>query len=62
MSQTTRNPRTKRGNKLLITVTIDPDQVQAIDRLADERRTSRSQVVREAVNLFLAREQEREAA
>lgn len=62
MSQTTRNPKAKRGNKLMITVTIDPDQVHAIDRIADARRTSRAQLVREAVNLFLLREQEREAA
>lgn len=57
-----RNPKVMRGRKLMISVTIDPDQVHAIDRIADQRRTSRAQLFREAVELFLEREQEREAA
>ena len=61
MQTNLRNPKAMRGNKLMITVTVDPDQVHAIDRIADERRTSRAQLVREAINLFLDREEKRAA-
>lgn len=57
-----RNPNVKRGRKLMISITIDPDQVHAIDRIADERRTSRAQLFREAIALYLEREEAREAA
>ena len=50
-----RNPRVMRGRRLLITVTIDPDQVLRLDQLADLKRTSRAALVREAIDLLLAR-------
>lgn len=57
-----RNPQVMRGKKLLITVTIDPDQVASIDELADKRRTSRASVVREAIDLYLETKRETEKA
>lgn len=54
MSGPKRNPRVMRGDKVLISVAIDPDQVKAVDQIADEKRTSRSQLFREAVALWLA--------
>lgn len=56
-----RNPQVMRGRKLLISITIDPDQVHAIDRIADERRTSRAQLFREAIALYLEREEKQAA-
>ena len=56
-----RNPQVMRGRKLMISITIDPDQVAAVDKIADERRTSRAQIFREAIDLFLLREEERAA-
>ena len=50
-----------RGRKLVISLLLDPDQVAAIDRIADQKRTSRAQLVREAIDLFLVREEERAA-
>jgi len=46
-------PSVKRGRRLLITVLIDPDQVYRLDRLAQARRTSRSAVIREAIEILL---------
>ena len=61
MMNNTRNPRVMRGKKLLINLLLDPDQVKAIDAIADQKRTSRAQLVREAIDLFLAREEKRAA-
>jgi hypothetical protein len=41
------------GSKAYISMTIAPDQVHALDRLVTERRTTRSQLLREAVDVFL---------
>lgn len=49
-----RNPQVFRGKKLMISVTVDPDHVYAIDELADAKRTSRAQLFREAIALYLA--------
>lgn len=46
--------RSIRGTKLQVTIGFDEDQIEAIDRLAAEWRTSRPSVVRRAVDLFLA--------
>lgn len=51
---TKRNPQAMRGNRLVINLTLDPDQVAAVDEVADNRRTSRAAIVREAVDFFLA--------
>ncbi|HCG30765.1 MAG TPA: hypothetical protein DEU95_13875 [Chloroflexi bacterium] len=47
-------PTTYRGHRLQITIQVDPDQVAAVDRLAAFRRTSRTALVREALDLYLA--------
>lgn len=51
-----RNPQAKTSaGKLKLTITLDPDQCAIIDRLADARRTSRSSIVRLAIDFYLAR-------
>lgn len=57
-----RNPQFMRGQKMPVTISMDPDQVHALDRIADQKRTSRAQLIRESVDLLLAREEAREAA
>ena len=42
-----------RGNRQITSVTLDPDQMEAIDRHAEAQRSSRSAVIRQAVQLFL---------
>jgi hypothetical protein len=41
------------GSKAYVSMTIDPDQVDQLDRLVRARRTTRAQLLREAVDLFL---------
>ena len=51
--------------RCITSVTLDPDQVAVLDRIAKEQRISRSSVVRQAVQMFVrinARDEEREAA
>jgi predicted transcriptional regulator len=43
-----------KSNKVQVTIQLDPDQSEAIDRIAMIRRTSRAAVAREAVDLFLS--------
>ncbi|WP_040666763.1 ribbon-helix-helix domain-containing protein [Nitrolancea hollandica] len=51
-----RNPQAKTSaGKPIVSITIDSDQLKTIDRIADERRTSRSSIIRLAVDHFLAR-------
>lgn len=51
----TRNPQASKPNgQLIITLNIDREQVEALDTLADLKRTSRSALAREAIDLFLA--------
>ena len=57
-----RGPKTMRGNKLMVSVLFDPDQIEALDDYAEQRRTSRTQIVREAVDLWLAKQREQQAA
>lgn len=47
-------PTTYRGNRLQVTVQLDPDQVAAIDRLSAFKRTSRAALVRESIDFYLA--------
>lgn len=49
-----RNPGYFAGRRLKISITIDPDQVQAIDALATLERSSRAALFRRALDLFLA--------
>lgn len=49
----TRNPSVMAGSRLKISITIDPDQVQAIDDMATRERTSRAALFRRALDLFL---------
>lgn len=44
----------QRGKKVIFSVQLDIDQCEAIDLLSTKRRTSRSAVIREAVDLYLA--------
>lgn len=50
---TTRNPMIRKG-KAIISMTLAPDQVESLDRIVTQRRTSRAALLREAVDLFLA--------
>ena len=45
---------TKRGKRLVISVMIDEDQVKQFDSIAGRRRTTRSALAREALDLFLS--------
>lgn len=54
-------PTTFRGRRLQITIQVDPDQVAAFDRLAAFRRTSRTALVREALDLYLSASNSRTA-
>lgn len=47
-------PTTYRGTRLQMSVTLDPDQVSAIDRLATLKRTSRAAIIRQALDFFVA--------
>lgn len=40
-------------NKAKISISIAPDQVATLDSLAEQRRVSRSVLVREAIDLFV---------
>lgn len=42
-----------RGKRHITSVTLDPDQMEDIDRHAESQRSSRSAVIRQAVQLFL---------
>lgn len=44
----------QRGRKVSIAVQLDPDQCEGLDQISAKRRTSRSAIVREAVDLYLA--------
>lgn len=51
--------------RTITSVTLDPDQVTVLDRIAREQRISRSSVVRQAVQMFVrlnARDDDRSAA
>lgn len=50
------------GNRNLISITIDRDQVEDLDALATQRRTSRAALIREAIDLYLRTKREAEAA
>lgn len=50
----TSGPTTFRGNRLQVTIQLDPDQVASIDRLSAFKRTSRAALVREAIDCFLS--------
>ena len=56
-----RNPQYMHGKRLLTNILLDPDQIKALDQIADRKRTSRAQLVREAVDLFLVHEEQRVA-
>ena len=51
-----------RGNKVVINIMLDPDQVKPLDELTERRRTSRSQLIREAIDEYLARHAEKAVA
>lgn len=42
------------GKKYQASVILDPDQMDAIDAMVHERRTTRAAILREAVDTFLA--------
>ena len=42
-----------RKGKALVSATIDPDQVEALDRMATAQRTSRAHLLRQAIDLYL---------
>lgn len=44
-----------RGRKIDVTIGFDADQLEALDRLAEQLRTKRPTLVRQAVDIFLAR-------
>ena len=48
-----RNPGYFAGRRLKISITIDPDQVRAIDDMATRERSSRAALFRRAIDLFL---------
>ena len=48
-----RNGPPKRGNRLVVSVMLDEDQVLAFDEIVWARRTTRSAVAREAIDLYL---------
>ena len=58
----TKTPPFQHGNRNLISITIDRDQVETLDALASERRTSRAALIREAIDLYLRTKQEAEVA
>ena len=43
-----------KGLKIQVTIQLDPDQSFDLDRIAKVRRTSRSAITREAVDLYLS--------
>lgn len=43
----------RRSNKVIVSMTIDPDQCEDLDALATLRRTSLASLIREAVDLYL---------
>lgn len=43
----------RRYNKVIVSMTIDPDQCEQLDAVATLRRTSRAAIIREAVDLYL---------
>lgn len=45
----------RRGRKVFVSIQLDPDQCDDVDQIAATRRTSRSAVVREAVDFYLAK-------
>lgn len=45
-----------RRRKPLVTIQLDPDQQSRLDALAESQRTSRSALIRQAVDLLLARQ------
>lgn len=47
-----RSPMVK-SNKIQVTIQLDPDQAEAVDRIAATRRISRAAVARAAVDLYL---------
>lgn len=47
-----RKPHIK-GNKAVISLTIDPDQATALGEYADAQRTSVAAIARQAIDLFL---------
>lgn len=57
-----RNPQAMHGRKRIISITIEPAIVRAVDDLADQRGTSRAKLVCAAITEYLEREHEREAA
>ena len=44
----------QKGRRHQVTIQLDPDQTEALDRLAMSRRITRSAIVRTAVDVFLA--------
>lgn len=42
-----------RYNKVIVSMTIDPDQCQQLDAIVTLRRTSRAAIIREAIDLYL---------
>lgn len=50
------------GEKYKINIVIDHDQLHDIEALAEEKRTNRSAVIREAIDYFLKVQREKQAA
>jgi predicted transcriptional regulator len=48
------NPKVRRGRRMVISVMLDPEQVEALDRIAMVDGMSRSVLARKAIRLFLA--------
>lgn len=46
-----------RRRRVVTTVSLDADQVKALDRLAEQRRGERSQLIRQAIDLLLRLEE-----
>jgi metal-responsive CopG/Arc/MetJ family transcriptional regulator len=44
----------QRYNKVIVSMSIDPDQCEQLDALVTLRRTSRAAIIREAVDFYLA--------
>lgn len=45
------------GNKSLISITVDTDQVVSLDEIASKQRTSRAAVIRTAIDQYLTKHQ-----
>lgn len=48
-----RSNTTATGMVRVVAISIAPEQVAAVDEFATERRSSRSQLIREAIDLYL---------